>query len=258
MSRIAGFLCCLLISLRVNALWNTDSSLNIVFANHTAFSYTADASNLNKVGLFQWNNEIKQMERIQKIEIAPGIEKDFTLCFENGGEAKSESGAFIDYGKIIIQGVLGTDCRHMADITFNPSPHSNYVSAFLNGDYKLMEFVEPQKEFAVTRLHIPKGRKWSRHFMFSVEKFEEGKETYIDWDQIFMTPEELRERERKPLAEDIGCCCGIWRKKKQKNNQRNFLPEEKWCIASNLLTYGLSVKFVSEYTGLSVEEVSSL
>jgi hypothetical protein len=218
------------------------ASFDIVFANHTMFSYTAEASSLSRVGLFQWNEGIRETEKICNIEIAPGIEKEFTLHFENEGKRKNAAGEDMDYGKIILQKSRKDDC-HIADVTLSPASHDpEHVYPSLNGVYKIKEFVDPQKEFAITGLYMPKGRKWGRHFVFSVEKFEEGKETYIDWDQIFMTPEELRERKEG----------------KQKNDQRNFLPEEKRCIASNLLVYGLSVKFVSEYTGFSIEEISSL
>jgi hypothetical protein len=210
-----------------------------VFANHTDFSYTADASCLRKVGLFRWNEETKQKEKIEHLEIAPGIEKDFMLCFENHGDLKDNDGNLIDYGKIIVC-KSGESGRHMIDVTFKAKSCSEYIDPFIIGGDDYVEyvdkdgkyshgwlplsdniripkgFVDEQKEFAVTNLYMPKKRKWGKHFVFSVEKYEEGKETYIDLDQFLMDFEELEARDRKrsrSMEKNIGCC-GFFSKKR--------------------------------------------
>jgi hypothetical protein len=248
MLKFTGFLGCWGVFFCTDALENR-SPRDIVFVNHTEFSYSVDASNLRQVEFFQWNQEAKQTEKIEYTEIEPGVEKECTLWFENRAAVKSADGSPIDYGKIAVR-KSGNGDRHMADITFNAPYYGACVSPSLNGNYSLMELVDEQKEFAITKIYMPRRRKFGKHFVFFVEKFEEGKETYVDWDQYFGTTDEP--------DEDVGSCCGIWRKKKQKNNQRNFLPEERITVASSLLRYGLSPKFVSEYTGLSVEKISSL
>jgi hypothetical protein len=170
---------------------------------------------LHKVGLFRWNKEGKQLEKIDIVEIAPGVESDFSLLFENHGEKETEGGELIDYGKIAVR-KSGECGRHIADITFNSYDYEACVSLSLNGNRQLKELVDEQKEFAITNLYMPKGRKWGKHCVFSVEPYEEGKETYIDLDQFLMTTEELEERDKKlnQLADgDIDCCCGFFRKK---------------------------------------------
>jgi hypothetical protein len=251
MLKIVSFLCCLAVCSNASA-----SYCDIAFINHTAFSYTADASGLHHIELFQLNKETRQMEAIHKVEIAPGIEEGFTLQYENHGEIKNDAGEFIDYGKIILQ-KSGEDYRHMTDIIFAPlSSNSRCVSPSLSGANKIREFIDPQNEFAITVLRRPKVRKWGSHFVFSVEKFEEGKESYTDFDQIFLSYEDLMERERRQnKGDDVGCCCGMWRK--QRKNLRDFNAAEQGTIAADLRQYGLSSKFISEYTGLPLEVVNS-
>jgi hypothetical protein len=196
------------------ALKNVSQS-GLVFLNHSPFSYTVDASGLRKVGLFRWKQEAEQMEKEDYIEIKPGDEKDFTIYFENHGETKNKNGEIIDYGKMIVQKSEGFS-RHIADITFNARYYEASVSVSLNGNRDLRELIDEQKEFAVTRIYMRKGRKWGNNVVFTVEKFEEGRETYIDWDLIYMTADELRERDRKRsqvTKENIGCC-GFFRKKR--------------------------------------------
>jgi hypothetical protein len=75
--------------------------------------------------------------------------------------------------------------------------HEANVYPSLNEDCDLKEFVDELKEFAVTNLYIPRGRKWGKYWIFTVEKFEENKESYIDLDLFYMTADELNERDRK-------------------------------------------------------------
>jgi hypothetical protein len=191
------------------------------------------------VELFRLNREKKQEEKIERVEIAPAVETDFTLGFDNRGNAEDKDGNLIDYGKIVVC-KSGEFSRHMIDVTFKAQPYSAYVSPFIIGNDERIEyvdkdgrysncwyplygsisipkgFVDEQKEFAVTSMYVPKARKWGKHFVFSVEKYEEGKETYIDLDQFLMTADELRERDRKLLhhdEKDVGCC-GLFRKKR--------------------------------------------
>jgi hypothetical protein len=214
MVKFIGILCGLFAFFDTSAM--ADVGFGVVFANHTTFSYTVDASNLYKVALSLGNQINWLAKKVDYVEVLPTEEKEFTLWFENRREIKSKSGELIDYGKIIIQ-KLGESNRHIADITFSlPSPRSEHVYPSLNGDYSLREFVDPQREFAITNLYMPRARKWGKHFVFSVEKFEEGKDTYIDLDQFYMTTEELEKRDRKrsrSMEKNIGCC-GFFSKKR--------------------------------------------